>query len=650
MIFRPLSKLLFTLLLLSFLPFMLIAQEPITLKNAPKSTLKLYNKSEKCIQERNYDKAITFLHKAIKKEPLFIDAYLKIAGLSYEADRFDNAIEYFEKALSIDESYDPRMYQALYLSYEKQKSFTKAIINLEEYINRTSLEGEELEKANRALSILEFRENALRNPISYKSSKLGSFINTEEYSEYWPSLTADQNTMFFTRKTKNQEDLYYIERNQDGEWKNGMIMPNLNTYENEGAHSSSADGSTIVFTFCSDGRNNKARGCNIYISNKRNGKWEVPQYMREINSSAWDAQPNLSANGKTIIFSSRRKGGLGKTDLWISKKNSLNIWSDPENLSELINTPGNEEAPFLHPDGKTLYFMSNYHAGMGSYDIFYSRLNNEGKWTQPQNLGYPINTEDHEGAMIVSMDGKTAYFSKGPENKDAKKRNLDIYSFELPEHAKASPVGFVKIYVKDAVEKYPITARLNIQQQNDLEAIKDSLDTNSEGFVLIPLPLGSNYSVNVKKQGYIFKSKRFELLDMNLAKNAFEIEIFLDKIKDIETVIVEPTVLENVLFETGSFELLEESYFELENLYELLNQNSNMEIEIHGHTDNVGEAENNRILSENRAKAVYHFLTQKGISEGRISYKGFGESKPVASNDTEEGRKLNRRTEFIITN
>lgn len=639
-----------------FLPFLIIlssftslTSQAITIANAPKSIKKLYAKAEKLIKKNKISNGIAMLDKATKKEPRFIDAYLKRGVLYYEGASYDKAIENFESAIALDGEYDPRVWQALSVSHERLNNEVKALEYLKEYQSRSPIVKEQQKiKLEDKINSLAFIVEMKSNPVPFDPIMLPSAINTDNNSEYLPSLTADGNYLFFTRVTNNQEDLFYSVKDSTGEWKEAELMPKVNTHENEGAHCISADGKTILYTYCSDGRQGSAYGCNIYIAINRNGNWSNPKYFSAINSKSWDTQPNISSDGKTIIFTSSRKGGFGGSDLWYSIKNADNTWSNPVNMGPIINTPKDEASPFLHPDNETLFFMSNGHPSLGSFDLFQSKLNESASWSKPENLGYPINTEEKEGAMVVALDGRTAYYSRGNGKKSFDQTQSDIYTFDLPKHLAAAPVGFVKIRVLDAETKSSLIANLEIQSHDDEANSIENLVTDEEGTILLTIPLGKNYSLNVSKEKYYFHSERFELMDFNAKKSAFEILVLLDPIK--EEIIVEsaPIILKNVLFETGSFELLPESSFELDNLLNLLIENPDIRIEIRGHTDDVGEAAYNKELSRNRAKSVFEYLTAREIDASRMSFKGLGEQLPIDSNETEEGRKNNRRTEFVI--
>jgi outer membrane protein OmpA-like peptidoglycan-associated protein len=379
-----------------------------------------------------------------------------------------------------------------------------------------------------------------------------------------------------------------------------------------------------------------------------------------INLNTWDAQPSLSADGRALYFSSERKSSVGGKDIFVSYRNELGAWGLPQSVGDSINSLGDDQAPFIHPDGQTLYFTSDGHPNFGKRDLFFSRLHPNGKWGKPQNLGYPINTKESEGTLIVSLDGKMAYFTKSIEG-----GKHDLYQFELYEAARPQPVTYSKITVTDALTGEPLRALTEVQDVATQKSIFNDL-TDAEGNALICMTIGKNYSLEVSKDGYLFYSENFnlshELKDSISIDKPVKINIKLRKIGDKIVQQNRPTegggnempnrgeaiILKNVFFEIGSAALRPESTTELMRLKQLLEKNNSLNIEIQGHTDNVGNDRDNQKLSENRAKAVYNFLISQGIVASRLSYRGFGESQPIAPNDTPQGRLQNRRTAFIV--
>ena len=311
--------------------------------------------------------------------------------------------------------------------------------------------------------------------------------------------------------------------------------------------------------------------------------------------------------------------------------------------------------------------MSNGHPGMGGFDLYYSRKQSDGTWGKPVNLGYPINTEAEESTLVISLDGKTAYFASDrvlTENDTDQNRKkttgLDLYSFELYPEARPKPVTFVSGNITDSETKKPLVSRVEIIDMSTGE-IHAAVNSDTDGFFLITLPTGKNYAFNVSKPAYVFHSEHFALEESKETNDPYNLEIELLAVPEVEVAVVtteipaadlekfKPTVLRNVFFDTGSAELRPESFTELNKLKAFLNENQAIQIQVNGHTDNVGSDTNNLTLSDNRAKAVFNYLVENGIDSKRMTYKGYGETSPIETNDTDIGRQANRRTEFMVT-
>ena len=315
------------------------------------------------------------------------------------------------------------------------------------------------------------------------------------------------------------------------------------------------------------------------------------------------------------------------------------IWGNPVNLGDSVNTPGNEMSPFIHSDGKTLYFASDYWPGVGGFDIFYCRQKNDSVWTTPKNIGYPINSYKDEQGLVVDASGKKAYYSSDRPGS----KGMDIYSFELYKEARPSPVSYIKGLIVDEDSGQPICAKIELIDLENSKSVIEGESCWDKGEFLMCLPLGKEYAFNVSKEGYLFYSDNFHLQEKKDIIDPYILQIKLKKIQVGGSVI-----LRNVFFNTASYELKPESKVELQKLTDFLNLNKTVLIEIDGHTDNIGSEEMNKKLSESRAKEVYKYLIYSGIDENRMKFTGYGFSKPISSNETDEGRALNRRTEFRI--
>lgn len=621
----------------------LSSQEVFTLAEAGKKAEKNFKKARAYGNQRNLDAALQTIEKVLKKYPGFVDAYAFKGAVHYDRKEYEKAEQALRKTLELKNDYNDLLYFQLALTQWQLQAFDNCVVNLEKYLTTDIGRPRQRKIAEKYLQNARFAAQAVKNPLPYDPQPLSDNINTRTAMEALPSTTADGELMLYVKRINRQEDLY-VSTFENGEWQEGQPIKGFDSPGlNEGAPALSADGRTLVYTVCN--KRGDFGSCDLYIAEKIDSlRWSRPQNMgATINTGSWESQPTLSADGNRLIFSSDRSGSLGKRDLWYSSRQANGQWSRPRNLGDSINTAENEESPFLHPDEQTLYFMSDGHPGMGGFDLFLSRKNDKFEWSAPQNLGYPINSQENEGGLSLSLDGKTAYYTQGLEGDN------DIYTFEFPASLRPQPVTFVKALVYDAVSQNPVTATAEIFNltENQLFIKKNTL---RDGTFLICLPIGKEYALTVEKKGYVFYSDYFSATDATRQNEPFLLEIPLLPLKEPARKPAEPTpiVLNNIFFETGSSSLLPTSQNELNRLYDLLVANPSMVIQINGHTDNVGQPEDNQKLSEERAKAVYQYLSSKGIDEKRLSYKGFGESRPIAENDSLEGRRKNRRTEFVI--
>jgi outer membrane protein OmpA-like peptidoglycan-associated protein len=637
-------RLLFTLCVLA-------QKKYVTQQTASEKAVRAYLDGKMEASNGNFAVAIGYFERAIKHSPDFIDAHLMIAGLQYESEDWARAKTGFEKVLFYDPDYEPRVRFSLARCAWQLDSFETAARQAELFLTVKNQNKNLRYEAQRILENARFAAEAIKKPVPFEPKSVGNGINSPE-EEYLPTLTADGKTMIFTRNEQRDENFYQSEKNGDT-WLPAKAMTEVNTPMNEGAQHISPDGTWLVFTACNRRDDGSQGSCDLYWSQLKNGNWTKPvPFSNALNSKDWDAQPCISADGKTLFFSSTRTGSQGGKDLWYSTRLSNGKWAIPQPLPAGINTLGDEQTPFLHPDGRTLYFTSNGLPGMGYNDLYVTRRLSDTTWTKPQNLGYPINTKANEGTLTVAMDGRTAYFAATYPGGAGQN---DIYYFDLPEAARAQPVSYVLATVKDAVNNKPLIAKIDIYDVKSNKLIT-TLQTKSNGSFLACLPPGVDYALNVNRPKYLFYSDHFNLSDSSSFSKPYELSIALQPIgKDSSGMngqplvgIGQPVVLKNVFFETGSAALLPESTVELERLTELLQNNPGLNIQINGHTDDVGDDRANMTLSDARANAVLQYLIGKSISPARLRAKGFGESKPIVPNTTAEGRAKNRRTEFEV--
>jgi outer membrane protein OmpA-like peptidoglycan-associated protein len=339
-----------------------------------------------------------------------------------------------------------------------------------------------------------------------------------------------------------------------------------------------------------------------------------------------------------LFFASNRPGGQGGKDIWYSVLDADSKWKQPVNLGKNINTEGDEMSPFIYFDGRTLYFSSDGHTGMGGFDIYTTKMNSDSSWTEPENLGYPVNTYNDETGLAVEASGRRAYFSSVRDDINGK----DIFLFDLDESIRPAPVSYFKGRVMDSETGGAIKAGYELISLTEKKVIARGIAGGSGDFIVC-LPSGFNYGINVSGDGYLFYSENFLLEGRHSAAEPYVKDILLTKIKAGEKI-----QLTNVFYATDSWQIEEESFNELNNLATLLNENEDVAMEIGGHTDSTGSDGHNMILSEKRALSVVDYLVSKGVSPDRLSYKGYGDTQPLTDGNTGEGRRLNRRTEAKV--
>ena len=623
------------------------------LSTESKKAAKSYEQARIYLSIRNYELAEEELLNAIKIDPRFIEAYLILGDLYSDIGKTNDAIRYYNSAIKINPGFFPDMLYIVAVkglsagNYEEARSH---LLNYLKYPESSDKKG----SVEKMLKTCDFAIDAMQNPVSFKPVNLGTDINSQ-YPEYFPCLTVDDKTLLYTRKivdneTKRVHEDFYISEYKDGQWtKSRNIGSPINTLFNEGAPTLSADGRILVFTACEyygdyGPERNGYGSCDLFFTQKIGDVWTKPRNMGPpINTANWETQPSYSSDGKTLYFIRGHRGRSKEKgqDIYVTEVGEDGYWKEPVKLSDKINTDGTEESVFIHPDGQTLYFSSDGHPGMGGLDLFVSRKDENGEWGEPVNLGYPVNTWNDENSLMVSGDGKLAYFASDREGGYG---DLDLYYFELDEKFRPQPLTYMKGKVYDEETLVPLSAKFELIDLRSGNVIVESISDRIMGEFLISIPTNRNYALNVSKEGYLFYSENFKL-----EGEYSDIEPFLKNVPLHPVKIGEKVVLRNIFFETDKYDLKTESRIELNKLIAFLERNPSMTIEIGGHTDNVGGKEYNQTLSDNRAKAVHDYLINNGINRGRMTYKGYGLDVPVDTNDTAEGRANNRRTEFKVT-
>ena len=526
--------------------------------------------------------------------------------------------------------------------YRDQGDLKQSLKYYEQYLSELPDGSKNVSRVNKITTELRHAIDLIDNPYDVTVRKLDKPVNSS-FSEYAPSFTLDEERLIFTRELRGQEDLYEAVLIDSKYVVNPIEAVNTRKY-NEGAQSISGNGLKLVFTHCNEDFGYGS--CDLYESSNINGEWSKPKNMGPvINGKTWESQPSLNADGTELYFASNRPNGHGSSDIWKSTINADGTWSQPVNLGGNINTSKKEQSPFIHPDGQTIYFSSDGHLGIGKFDLFLSR-NTEQEWSTPQNIGAPINTIYDDHNLIVSTDGQRAYYSR----QDSGSADRNIYEVSLPASVKPLPTSYLKLYVLDESDHQSLMAEVDFDDVDTGEGLK-TLMTDPTGLLLTTLPIGRNLAIHVEHEGYLFHSENIHYPELRYGQDPYIDTIYLQRFKEEPTAVEEAPsiILNNIFFDSGSADLKPESQQEISYIYNLLSSDPSIHATIIGHTDNVGTESDNQLLSERRAISIKTALVGKGIAEPRIGTIGKGESEPIADNTTEEGRKINRRTELKIS-
>lgn len=620
----------------------------------------------------NYAAGIEYLDKAIEKEPNFWEANLLAGEFSEYLYDYESAIKYYNRALSINPNHAATGSTYFFLANCQYTvgDYADAIRNIDIYVRNKNANPEMVKQAYQIRASSEFADFAMKNPTAITPINIGPGINTKD-PEYFPTITVDGKTILFTRRIYDanapadhehrQEDFYVSELGPNNEWKAAVPMPkNINTINNEGAPTIAADGRSLIFVACPDvtgkdygpGRYGKG-SCDLFFTKKLGSRWTDPvNLLGNINTFSWESQPSISADGKHIYFVRRvsKRGEPADSDIFVSTLQEDGTWGTAERLPSNINTSMQEESVLIHPDGKTLYFASRGHVGLGGSDLYVTRMDEKGNWSNPENLGYPINSRADDNSLMVSPEGNVAFFASDREGGFG---DLDIYYFELPEKLRPTKTLYFEGKVFDAISKLAIPGKFQLV---DLKTGKEVIISEADkltGEFLVALPVNKEYALNVSYPGYTFFSQNFNMTNPD-GLESIHMDVPMIPITNNDL----GTALKNVFFDLDKATLRSESFVELNKLVDFLNQNERLKIEIGGHTDTRGDAQRNLVLSENRAKTVVEYLVSKGIAKERLTSKGYGETMPIFTDEqiagfaTEKEKEAahqdNRRTEYKI--
>jgi len=632
-----------------------------------KNSEKLFKKARDYHKSGKKEEAYELYEEILSEHPDYLDVnycyalgyYLPLKDNGYFSKKKDKsdvkkALAAFNRIYEVCPYYKPHcnLYAAQIAYFNElfpdAVKFAKVIVE-----NQDLFDADKINEAQLILKKARFYDNILNSPVPFDPKPVPNISTSAD--EYLGTLSPDGHLFYFTRRKyvadsgpftqgKVQKEFFSCSEKRGGQFGEGDALPlPFNNAEGEGSPTITITNDLLIFT---QRHTVKLSGgtypnYDLYYSEYDGFEWSTPKPLPgKINrNDSWESQPSLSSDGRVLFFASDRPGGYGGSDIWYSTRKSDGSWNDPVNMGATINTAKNERSPFLHTDSKTLYFSSNGHDGLGGQDIFYSKMNDKKQWIEPKNIGYPINTENDEVDFFVSLDGKTGYFSSNNYGD----KDWNIYEFELYEEARPHSMVIVK-------------GKVNVDEGNLENAVVEIRDTNanvvSTGIVSAST---GNYAVaaevhheapqplilNVKKEGYSFDTQIIKLEE--ITKEVIEKDA---EVKAVETGKV--CDLRDIHYETNDYSLTQESKVLLAMFIEFLKENPTVKVEIQGHTDDIGRDDDNLRLSENRAKSVYDYVVSQGIPANRLRYKGYGESMPIAPNNTEAGRAKNRRTVFLI--
>lgn len=605
------------------------------------------------------------LLNAVEVEPQHAEALSALAYINhqkYKSNTMANLREgnrakaYWEKAVQACEGF--RNFENLFFLAEfhyQLKEYDESLKYLNDYVSKADAsKPNELKKAKDMKVRLDQYNSLFENPVPFNPQLVKGA--TTDADEYLPMLSPDNQYLFYTRKAevetksiygKQVQELFMQSRKKyDGNYSSGIPMPEpFNKGRYQGGASISVDNKLMFITVVEQTTTRDGRlfsNGDIYYSEFKSGKWsDLIPLGPEINGRlTWEGQPSISSDNQTLYFSSARgEDNYGGMDLYKSIRKADDSWGKPINLGPTINTSGNEKSPFIHSDSYTLYFSSDGHPGVGGLDIFFTKMDENENFSSPVNMGFPINSEKDENGFMVSTDGKYGYFSSNPENK-----GLDIYNFDLPKEARPEEVIFVKGQIKSKNKDAAVGMKVELKNTQTNKVTQGVVDEESGEYVaVITAKENEDVMMLAKKNGYSFTSQYIKSSKDVVGKPKRVEAVEFNPIEKGETYRIN-----NINFATSSYQLNPQVISILNEFIQFLKDNPKVKVKIQGHTDNVGDADKNLILSEQRAKAVNDYLILMDIDAHRLTYEGYGEAKPISSNESDEGRALNRRTEFVI--
>lgn len=646
-----------------------------------KKAFKYYKKAEKAIRKKDQDKFILNLELALKIDSDFIKVNYLLGNLYLSKKNFKKAKTHFKKIIEVCPDYKAHIYYDLALIAFKdakikgnEAEYRSCVNCLEKYMSLIEDKHKNFNKAFEQYRLCNEFNDIYNYPVPFIPKEVPGISSSSD--EYLPILSPDNEIMLFTmrfeevnqqgayKKVRFVEKFYQAQKKDSGFHAIRALPKPFNEGKNTGGASMSISNNELYITICNDSENEGGGNCDIYQTSRSGKEWTKFKNLNElsdhrINSKFWEAQPSLSSDGKTLYFSSDKQSlGSGAADIFYIEKDSSGKWGKPIKMGPNINTVFEEQSPFIHPDNRTLYFSSEGHTSLGGKDIFYTRKLKNGKWSKAYNIGKPINDENDNGDFFVSTDGVTGYFAK--VNEDTEK-GWDVFYFPLHVRAKPKKVVLMKGDLKDEngnpIKDGAVKLKNNLTNQSSeakldengsytfIQTIEDPEEEATDDYSNVSLKDTSkspdfDFDMSIQKEGYFYGSKNISSCD---STKLSDLDFKIKKVSKNASF-----TMQNLLFDTDSFTLKENSIQELQLLFDFLKVNNKLKISIEGHTDNQGSYNKNKKLSENRANSVVNYLINKGIEGKRLTYKGYGSSKPIASNNNKYDRQLNRRTEIKI--
>lgn len=609
--------------------------------------IKMHLEGDELVQKRMYDLAIEKYQASINREAGFLESYIKWGRILLTQKKFRDALEVVtqgeRRASKAPNSIKAEFGWLKMHIYLAQGNFEQAINVFESSTSFFSPSFMDSKDYRETSTKIDFLRHALSNKLQLSKERLPEPLN-QFHMQYFPVLTADSKKLLFTKrdgaKDFQKEDIFVSYLGDDGvSWtKPSGISEAINTPYNEGTCTISADGNILIYTSCDAPDSHGS--CDLYITYRLNGNWQRPTNMgKHVNSRFWDSQPSLSADGSILFFSSNRRGGFGGNDIWFTVRKGDGTWTEAKNLGPTINTPKDEVSPFIYFNNEILFFASDGHQGFGGLDIFMSRIIN-GEFTKPENIGYPINDHQDQFSLFITAQRDYAYYTESSFQGQELDRSL-LYRFKFPDKITLGEKLIVtQGKVLNSKTGKPIDARLSLVSLRNDSTLYEFRSDGASGEFMMLYPDEDFSGLYVEKEGFL---PQIYNVDKDNLRNRQNLEIALVPIAKGEEF-----VFENIFFDFDKHELKPESMSSLKRLVNFLKINYHVNIYINGHTDNVGTAAYNDVLSMRRAEAVKSYLLSQGIGSGRAIPVGKGGREPIRPNDTSENRALNRRITISI--